>query len=423
MQQNVTLEDKLKQDLDGQQYTIATDPPEKTRFRRVRGPAGSGKSIALAGRAAQLASEGKVVLICNFNITLLGYLKSLVKNFIDPIPPHITFFHFHRWCRHICERTGFMKEYKQLQQDLRHGYFTHDEYFDYKMPELLCSIYDNNSNRCPTYDAILLDEGHDFKPHWWSDVLRKAIRTEGGEALFVCDKTQNIYSTAEAWTDQTMQGLACGFNGPWMELSSSYRLPVGLISILEHFSEEYLSLYGGDINIPSKESDQPNLLDRFRWVQVSPEKSSVDVCVSEIEYLRNEMNINEVHFLSPTDRIGQEVVREIRQRGGEIFSTFNDQEAKLKFRPGCAPIVATTVHSFKGWEASHLIVYIDKIENLKDCAVFYTALSRLKKNDKGAVLTVVSSCPELKQFGSSNFPEFLSIENDNQDLIMSDYTF
>ena len=223
MQQDIILEDKLKRNLSGQQYTIATNPPEKTRFRRVRGPAGSGKSVALAGRAAQLASEGKVVLVCNFNIALLEYLKSLVKKFIDPIPPQVKFFHFHHWCRHICERTGFMEAYKQLGQEWRLGHYTNDEYFNFKMPDLLCSIYDDNNNRCPTYDAILLDEGHDFKPHWWSDVLRKAIRTGGGEALFVCDKTQNIYGTAEAWTDQTMEGL-----GFW----NGFQINISLFSVL-----------------------------------------------------------------------------------------------------------------------------------------------------------------------------------------------
>ena len=418
MQQNVILEDKLKQNLNGQQYTIATKPPEKTRFRRVRGPAGSGKSVALAGRAAQLASEGKVVLVCNFNIALLGYLKTLVREFIDPIPSHVTFFHFHRWCRYICERTGFIEDYKNLQQELRLGHYTNDEYFNYKMPDLLCDIYDNNNSRCPTYDAILLDEGHDFKPHWWSDVLRKAIRTEGGEALFVCDKTQNIYGTAEAWTDQTMEGLGCGFTGAWMELTGSYRLPAGLIPILERFSDQYLSRFGADVNIPSQEDIQTNLLDRFRWVQVPSERSSVNVCVSEIEYLRHELNIPTVHFLSPTDIIGQEVVREIKQKGGDIFSTFKNPQAKSNLKPGCAQIVATTVHSFKGWEASHLIVYVDRIENLRDCAVFYTALSRLKKNENGAILTVVSSCRELEQFGRSNFSEFIEVEGDSQDFML-----
>lgn len=67
------LEDALKNQLDPQQSTIATTCTE-TRYRRVKGPAGSGKSLVLAGRAAILADEGKRVLVCNRNIALLNYL-------------------------------------------------------------------------------------------------------------------------------------------------------------------------------------------------------------------------------------------------------------------------------------------------------------------------------------------------------------
>ena len=63
--------------LNSRQLTIATEPTQE-RYRKVRGPAGSGKSQALAARAAVLASEGKRVLVCTFNITLMNYLRDIV---------------------------------------------------------------------------------------------------------------------------------------------------------------------------------------------------------------------------------------------------------------------------------------------------------------------------------------------------------
>lgn len=50
---------------------------EGVRFRRVKGPAGSGKSLVLAGRAAELARQGRRVLLLTFNITLINYLLDL----------------------------------------------------------------------------------------------------------------------------------------------------------------------------------------------------------------------------------------------------------------------------------------------------------------------------------------------------------
>ncbi|MFX5701245.1 hypothetical protein ABTE07_20485, partial [Acinetobacter baumannii] len=46
-------------------------------FRRLKGPAGSGKSVVVAGRAANLLREHQSVLIVTFNITLMNYLQDL----------------------------------------------------------------------------------------------------------------------------------------------------------------------------------------------------------------------------------------------------------------------------------------------------------------------------------------------------------
>ena len=64
----------------------------------------------------------------------------------------------------------------------------------------------------PRYDAILVDEGQDFRPSWWQ-TLRLALKADG-EMILVADKTQNIYATAAAWTEDTMANA--GFRGPWV---------------------------------------------------------------------------------------------------------------------------------------------------------------------------------------------------------------
>ncbi len=68
---------------------------------------------------------------------------------------------------------------------------------------------------------------------------------------------------------------------------------------------------------------------------------------------------------------------------------------------------ATTLHSFKGFESSHLVVYVDRIDWPEDRALLYVGLTRLKAHPNGSMLTVVSSCPELYSFGARNFsPNF-----------------
>lgn len=68
----------------------------------------------------------------------------------------------------------------------------------------LQSLYDDPdlAAAMPRYDAILVDEGQDYRPIWWQ-ALRNAVRP-GGEMILVADKTQNIYATAATWTEDAM---------------------------------------------------------------------------------------------------------------------------------------------------------------------------------------------------------------------------
>ena len=409
------LQNELKNQLDPQQSTIATTRTE-TGYRRVKGPAGSGKSLALAGRAAMLACEGKSVLVCSYNITLLNYLESLVEGLIpQEVSRQITFTNFHYWCRNVCKSTGYLPVYMNLERAYTRKSYTGKEYLDpefWKEPvaELVSKLYEAlDTPNLPIYDAILVDEGHDFQIFWWQ-TLRKAVEQDG-EMLLVADMTQNIYETAQAWTEKTMED--CGFRGDWMRLQNSYRLPAKMIPILEDFSKRFP--YDAEIDIPPpKAAEQTDLFDGFRWVQVPPGKLPVDACIEEVERLHNEPSVRTVYFLSGKD-IGIPVVNKFKQRGVDILDTHSKDQhrsrnKKVGLHPGCAEICATTVHSFKGWEAPHLVVHVDRINTDKDKALFYTALSRLHKHPKGAALTVVSSCPnpELEQFGREHFGNFAS---------------
>ena len=397
-----TLKYHLKRQLDPDQYDIATTRTN-IRYRRVKGPAGSGKSLTIAARAAILACEGKQVLVCSHNITLYNMLKSLVERYIpEEVSRQIIFTNFHAWCKDVCEKTGYRSYYSRL--------WKHPKEIVWKstMAKLVSDIYDNrlNNSNFPFYDAILVDEGQDYEIFWWQTLRRAVI--ENGEMLLVADKTQNIRGTAQAWTEKSMED--CGFSGPWKRLEKSYRLPDRIIPILRDFLNQFP--YEGEIDPPPEERDkQTNLFDKFRWVQVSG-SSLVDTCIKEIEYLYNDSDIPTVYFLSGKN-IGMPVANQFKQRGVRILSTHSknsreSREQKVNLHPDCAEICATTVDSFKGWETPHLVVHIDSIQSDTDRARFYTALSRLHKHSKGSVLTIVSSCsePELEQFGRKHFHDF-----------------
>ena len=83
-------------------------------FRRLKGPAGSGKSVVVAGRAATLLKEQKSVLIVTFNITLLNYLQDLAVREYPHIRKAATWINFHYLCRRLCYDAGLEREYAEV---------------------------------------------------------------------------------------------------------------------------------------------------------------------------------------------------------------------------------------------------------------------------------------------------------------------
>ena len=393
-------------------------------YRRLKGPAGSGKSLVLAARAAELASESKEILVCSFNITLLNYLRDLAARYKDKrqlLGGSITFLNFHSWCKRVCLATGHEQDYKELWRNS-----SDDDVLETHMAQLVHQIYDRqrqgNESLPLFYDAILTDEGQDFRLNWWQ-TLRKAVK-DGGEMLLVADKTQNIYGTAGAWTEQAMVGA--GFQGgPWAQLSTSYRLPPSIIPVIREFADEYL---------PDEESDIPPIeqaeLDLYptelRWVQVRP-SDATEACVDEVRRqmvrLRVDTAIPDITFLSG-GAVGRELVEDYRRKSVRVLNTFDhrgqeQRRQKLAFFQGDARVKATTLHSFKGWEARHLILYVENIDSARDRALLYTALTRLKRHVDGSVLTVVCSCPDLYDFGSQ-WPDFQDLTGNHTPSSRSD---
>jgi len=194
---------------------------------------------------------------------------------------------------------------------------------------------------------------------------------------------------------------------------------------------------GIEVDIPKRVELGFNPLIELRWIQVSSAKVSsassiAEICFEEarrqMKRLERDTAIPDIFFLTATNNTGLRFVEICEQRNVHVLDTFGqeDQEShgfalgdrkfrkhensrrkKLKFFLGDAKMKATTLHSFKGWEGRHLILYVSRIASAEDRALFYTALTRLKTHPNGSMLTVVSSCHNLYNFGERNFsPNF-----------------
>lgn len=322
--------------LNARQRTIAETRPERF-YRRVKGAAGSGKTQALAARAAVLASESKRVLVCLFNITLRYYPRDLAQQHATSLPQssrlEIDFLHFHDWCKRVCFISGREDDYNDLWKE-KESEEEKELILQERLPMLVQQIYNEKATSpaaaqprsvaeleqsytdlstndvLPDYHAILVDEGQDFTLRWW-DTLEKAL-IPGGEMLFVADTTQNVYGRNFDWLREEMR--TGGFRGPWFELGPSYRLPSRLITILQRFADEFLD---EDADIPRPAQEELNLDLQLRWVQISPRRpigvyseEVGKICFKEVQQLRENPAIFDSHitFLAHTHTIGREFV-------------------------------------------------------------------------------------------------------------------
>lgn len=415
---------RMPLEMDARQRSLA-DTRTESGYRRIKGPAGSGKSVVLAARAAKLAAEGKSVLIATYNITLWHYLRDLVARASNKPgwSNGITTLNFHEWCRRTCHEAGseWSKRYADLFKDvpekpenplLRKEWAQRwqpvvDRILNIEVPDLASRAAGEPG--VTRYDAILVDEGQDYRLPWWN-ALRRAVKDDG-ECVLVADATQDVYGTAGAWTDNAMRGA--GFSGGWTQLETSYRLPNDAMDMARTFAQEFLPQ--DTIDLPKPEQGSLALHPcTLRWVQRDPETTATDSCVTEILSMlkrsgRDGLANADLCLLTDDQRVGAEVVRLLREKNIRTVTTFDDRGVeskrnKMGFWMGDARVKATTLHSFKGWESRLLVVHITRAFTADARALIYAGLTRLKRSVQGSHLTVVCTAPELSKFGQ-RWPE------------------
>jgi hypothetical protein len=389
-------------ELDTKQRRLAISRT-KSGYRRIRGAAGSGKSLVLAARAAQLSIEKKEVLVVSFNITLWHYLRDLAVRYPMPgktINRYITWLHFHEWCKQvICNQAGLNNEYNNLWNDDSDP----SEVLETNMVNLANQAIDIAGEKLIKYDAILVDEGQDYNPIWWN-TLRRVLR-DNGEMLLVADETQDLYKRARVWTEDAMNGA--GFSGPWIKLETCYRMSSSLIQCLKDFTKKYLPNL--QVNLPESEPLELDLYPTYlKWIQLDKKNKIPEECVKAVLSLPDSKTNQKIAYpdivlLLPNHNLGLKCVSLFEQNNVNLVHIFDrDQKAqksrKMAFFMGDARIKACTIHSFKGWEARYMVIAISSDTNLE---ATYVAMSRLKRHTKGSYLIVICANPDLEDFGKS----------------------
>jgi hypothetical protein len=169
----------IMQVMDLQQEQLARSLGDGHRV--IHGVAGSGKTMILGYRAEYLAkastASSKPVLILCFNEPLAVKLHSVmhVKGLADRV--HVR--HFHKWCHEQIRAFG-----QTLPAQGAH-------FFDELVTAVIRAV-DRSQIPSGQYQAVLIDEGHDFAPEWLRLVVQM-VDPATNSLLVLYDDAQSIY--------------------------------------------------------------------------------------------------------------------------------------------------------------------------------------------------------------------------------------
>ncbi|MEY4345510.1 MAG: hypothetical protein RL032_1342 [Pseudomonadota bacterium] len=170
--------------MDLQQEQLARSLGDEHRV--IHGVAGSGKTMILGYRAKYLAQAStqtsKPILILCFNEPLGVKLHSVmqVKGLGDKV--HVR--HFHKWCRDQLVAYGQAMPPQGPRM------------FDEMVDNVIRGV---NRQHIPSgqYQAVMIDEGHDFAPEWLKLVTQMVDPTTNS-LLVLFDDAQSIYERARS---------------------------------------------------------------------------------------------------------------------------------------------------------------------------------------------------------------------------------
>ena len=152
----------------------------------VSGGAGTGKTVLALEKARRLASEGFRTLLTCYNRQLADHLSSLCAG-----TPNLDVMSFHQLCHRQVERANRASG-RDLVSEAKVTYPGKDLY-EVQLPNALGYSLEVLPDR---YDAIVCDEGQDFREEFWVPLELLLTDYDSSPLYVFYDDNQNLYARA-----------------------------------------------------------------------------------------------------------------------------------------------------------------------------------------------------------------------------------
>jgi len=224
-QKSVEMPDVLRV-MDLQQEQLARSLGEGHRV--IHGVAGSGKTLILGYRAEHLAKlcQRPILILC-YNKLLAIKLASVME--AKGLQDKVNVVTFHAWC--LRQLDAYHVPRPPESTDL-------DSYFKACVERVIHSV-ERKQIPSAQYDAILIDEGHDFRPEWFKLIVQM-IHPNTNSLLVLYDDAQSIYKGPKKLRF-SFSSVGVQAQGRTNILKLNYRNTAEILSVARAFADDIFS--------------------------------------------------------------------------------------------------------------------------------------------------------------------------------------
>ena len=355
----------------------------REKQQKIRGVAGSGKTVVLAKRAVNShIRHGEEVLILTYNITLKNYIHDNLNKVREKF----------KWNNfHINHYHGFMMaQANNYNIEILNGL---DDFNNE-------NIFDKVKDRIKKYKAIFIDEIQDYQKSWIK-IIKKYFLAENGEFVVFGDEKQNIYNVE---LDKNKKPYT-GIGGAWLKLEQSHRLSNKILNLAEAFQNHFFkNKYELDKAIPKQQTFDFEE-ESIEYYKLDDNSKLTDLSSFIVNKLKQDsIQPQDVCILAQSNGLLRGLDFEIRKiQNLKTYTTFETQEdydfllkknldknvflneiraiqrnKRFNFWMNSAGLKLSTINSFKGWEINTLFLIIDGESKFESNEKIYTAITRCR---------------------------------------------
>ncbi len=320
--------------MDLQQEQLARSLGEGHRV--IHGVAGSGKTLILGYRCVRLAEMlAKPILVLCYNVTLASRLAHVIER--KGLAEKVTVRHFHGWCHDQLRLYGVPKP------EPGEGFFE-------RLVEAVVHGVGRGQIPRAQYGAVLIDEGHDFRPEWLKLVVQM-VDPETNSLLVLYDDAQSIYAQ-RARRKFSFKSVGIEAQGRTTILRLNYRNTAEILAVAHEFARDVLTPEAAEEDgVPLIE---PSTAGRHGPTPELIQRPSLKAEADQIaEWLRARhaegRAWNDMAVVYRSRFMGEEVVQALR-RAGIPFQWLQETKAGRHYDPAHDSVKVLTMHSSKGLE-------------------------------------------------------------------------